>query len=114
MLAEANFPYVNANVFRRMPSSALMPMADRLERQQVHPPICCWIAVKDKGRQSDQVGILGLTAQVLQWDKRHLEGKMVVADMVETANHYVPELRAKGPNRWWWLTPASMPAAMKP
>ena len=33
---------------------------------------------------------------MLQWDKRHLEGKVVVADMVETANHYVPELRAKG------------------
>ena len=52
----------------------------------------------DKGqRQRVKVGILGLTPpQVLQWDKRHLEGKVVVADMVETANHYVPELRAKG------------------
>lgn len=52
----------------------------------------------DKGQeQTVKVGILGLTPpQVLQWDKRHLEGKVVVADMVETANHYVPELRAKG------------------
>lgn len=53
----------------------------------------------DKGQsQTVKVGILGLTPpQVLQWDKRHLEGKVVVADMVETANHYVPELRARGP-----------------
>ncbi|MDM5094186.1 bifunctional 2',3'-cyclic-nucleotide 2'-phosphodiesterase/3'-nucleotidase [Aeromonas rivipollensis] len=99
VLAGAEFPYVNANVFeagafKRDAKGQIDWSGNKftpyllLERQ----------VTDDKGQsQTVKVGILGLTPpQVLQWDKRHLEGKVVVADMVETANHYVPELRAKG------------------
>ncbi len=99
VLQGAKFPYVNANVFA----------ADAFKRDgegkidwsgnKFTPYLLLERQVKDdKGQpQTVKVGILGLTPpQVLQWDKRHLQGKVVVADMVETANHYIPELRAKG------------------
>lgn len=99
VLQGAKFPYVNANVFA----------ADTFKRDgegkidwsgnKFTPYLLLERQVKDdKGLpQTVKVGILGLTPpQVLQWDKRHLQGKVVVADMVETANHYIPELRAKG------------------
>lgn len=99
VLQGAKFPYVNANVFA----------ADTFKRDgegkidwsgnKFTPYLLLERQVKDdKGQpQTVKVGILGLTPpQVLQWDKRHLQGKVVVADMVETANHYIPELRAKG------------------
>lgn len=99
VLQGAKFPYVNANVFAAdafvrdgegkidWSGNKFTPYL-LLERQ----------VTDDKGQQQTvKVGILGLTPpQVLQWDKRHLQGKVVVADMVETANHYIPELRAKG------------------
>lgn len=99
VLQGAKFPYVNANVFaadafKRDGEGKIDWSGNKftpyllLERQ----------VTDDKGQQQTvKVGILGLTPpQVLQWDKRHLQGKVVVADMVETANHYIPELRAKG------------------
>lgn len=99
VLQGAKFPYVNANVFaadafKRDGEGKIDWSGNKftpyllLERQ----------VTDDKGQpQTVKIGILGLTPpQVLQWDKRHLQGKVVVADMVETANHYIPELRAKG------------------
>lgn len=44
-----------------------------------------------------RVGVFGLTpTQILQWDKRNLEGKVKVIGMVEAAQKYVPELRKAG------------------
>ena len=99
ILKGANFPYVNANVFEgdafKRDSNGKIDWSGN----KFTPYLLLERQVKDdKGQpQTVKVGVLGLTPpQVLQWDKRHLEGKVVVADMVETANHYVPELRAKG------------------
>jgi 2',3'-cyclic-nucleotide 2'-phosphodiesterase/3'-nucleotidase len=44
-----------------------------------------------------KVGVIGFVPpQIMQWDKAHLEGKVVTRDMVEVAQKYVPEMRAKG------------------
>jgi len=67
ILKGANFPYVNANVFE----------GDAFKR--------------DSNGKIDWSGNKFTPYLLLD-----LEGKVVVADMVETANHYVPELRAKG------------------
>jgi 2',3'-cyclic-nucleotide 2'-phosphodiesterase / 3'-nucleotidase len=46
-----------------------------------------------------KVGILGFVPpQILQWDQKNLEGKVVVNGIVESANKYIPEMRAKGAN----------------
>ncbi|GAB7047686.1 5'-nucleotidase C-terminal domain-containing protein [Catenuloplanes indicus JCM 9534] len=44
-----------------------------------------------------RVGILGLTNPgTAIWDRAHVEGKLVFADLVETANRWVPEMKRKG------------------
>ncbi|VTU06730.1 bifunctional 2',3'-cyclic nucleotide 2'-phosphodiesterase/3'-nucleotidase periplasmic precursor protein [Actinobacillus indolicus] len=44
-----------------------------------------------------KVGIIGFVPpQILIWDKANLEGKVVVADIVETAEKYVPKMKAEG------------------
>ena len=44
-----------------------------------------------------RIGVLGLTpVGIMEWDRRNLEGKVKVLGPVETAQKYVPELRAAG------------------
>jgi 2',3'-cyclic-nucleotide 2'-phosphodiesterase/3'-nucleotidase len=44
-----------------------------------------------------KVGIIGFTPPtILAWDKRWLDGKVSTTGLVETAQKYVPEMRAKG------------------
>ncbi len=44
-----------------------------------------------------KVGIIGFTPPtILAWDKRWLDGKVYSQGLVETAQKYVPEMRAKG------------------
>jgi 2',3'-cyclic-nucleotide 2'-phosphodiesterase/3'-nucleotidase len=46
-----------------------------------------------------KVGILGFVPpQIMQWDQKNLEGKVVVNGFVESANKYIPEMRTKGAN----------------
>ena len=44
-----------------------------------------------------KVGIIGFTPPtIMAWDKRHLEGRVYTAGLVETAKRYVPKMRAEG------------------
>ncbi|MBS0124644.1 bifunctional 2',3'-cyclic-nucleotide 2'-phosphodiesterase/3'-nucleotidase [Thetidibacter halocola] len=44
-----------------------------------------------------RVGIIGFTPpQVMNWDRKHLEGNVTARDIVETAQAYVPEMREQG------------------
>ncbi|PJG60712.1 bifunctional 2',3'-cyclic-nucleotide 2'-phosphodiesterase/3'-nucleotidase [Aeromonas cavernicola] len=96
-LQGANFPYVNANVFQ--PDAFDEQGAIDWRKQKFTPYVLLDRQVKDSnGRtQTIKVGVLGLTPpQISDWDKLNLQGKVVVADMVDTAQHYVPEMKAKG------------------
>ncbi|MDJ0630399.1 MAG: bifunctional 2',3'-cyclic-nucleotide 2'-phosphodiesterase/3'-nucleotidase [Rhodobacter sp.] len=43
------------------------------------------------------VGIIGFTPpQIMNWDRRHLEGNVQVRDIVAAAEAYVPEMKEKG------------------
>ncbi|MGL5661188.1 MAG: bifunctional 2',3'-cyclic-nucleotide 2'-phosphodiesterase/3'-nucleotidase [Aeromonas sp.] len=98
-LKGADFPYINANVFKADAFSRDGKGTIDWGKQQFTPYVLLDRQVKDANGhpQTIKVGVLGLTPpQISQWDKRNLAGKVVVADMVETAEHYVPEIRAKG------------------
>ncbi|MGL5293236.1 MAG: bifunctional 2',3'-cyclic-nucleotide 2'-phosphodiesterase/3'-nucleotidase [Aeromonas sp.] len=98
-LKGADFPYINANVFKADAFSRDGKGTIDWGKQQFTPYVLLDRQVKDANGhpQTIKVGVLGLTPpQISQWDKRNLAGKVVVADMVETAQHYVPEIRAKG------------------
>jgi 2',3'-cyclic-nucleotide 2'-phosphodiesterase / 3'-nucleotidase len=44
-----------------------------------------------------KIGVIGFTTPgILNWDKRYLDGKVYTEGAVESAQKYVPELRAKG------------------
>jgi 2',3'-cyclic-nucleotide 2'-phosphodiesterase/3'-nucleotidase len=49
------------------------------------------------GKQPLVVGVLGLTNPgSIIWDRRHVEGELEFRDLVETAAHWVPVMRAEG------------------
>jgi len=87
-----NFPLVLANVFSAKDGKPLYAPWRILERRiHAHAP---------DGSARDvtlRIGVFGLTPrQILEFDKRNLEGKVTVIGMVEAAQKYVPELRAAG------------------
>lgn len=93
-LAGAAFPYVNANIYladtakdSATPTHAFTPYV-LLDRQVLD--------VTGKPH-TIKIGVIGFAPpQILIWDKTHLEGKVVVHDVVETARKYVPLMRAQG------------------
>nr|WP_315236728.1 bifunctional 2',3'-cyclic-nucleotide 2'-phosphodiesterase/3'-nucleotidase [uncultured Albidiferax sp.] len=88
-LKGANFPYVNANIYR----------ADAPDQHAFTPYILLKreLVDADGKKHPITVGVIGFAPpQILQWDKANLEGKVLVRDIVATAQKYVPEMRAKG------------------
>ncbi|MES2952033.1 MAG: bifunctional 2',3'-cyclic-nucleotide 2'-phosphodiesterase/3'-nucleotidase [Pseudomonadota bacterium] len=90
----ANFPYVNANIY--------VDDKDRDTDKAKHaftPYVLLDRKLVDaQGKtHSIKIGVIGFAPpQILQWDKTHLEGKVIARDMVETAKKYVPLMRAQG------------------
>ncbi|GAA4887123.1 bifunctional 2',3'-cyclic-nucleotide 2'-phosphodiesterase/3'-nucleotidase [Ferrimonas pelagia] len=98
-LATADFPYINANVlYKQAPDEA--PYGKMNGQAHVFNPYLLLKRdlVDNHGQpHSLTVGVLGLTPpQIMNWDKRHLYGRVETLDMVETAEHYVPQMRAEG------------------
>lgn len=93
-LAGANFPYVNANIYK--------DDGDKDETNDVNlftPYIILDKEVTDGAgaKHIIKVGVIGFVPpQIANWDKAHLEGKVKVKDIVKTAEKFVPEIKAKG------------------
>src|SRR5690606_41345585 len=44
-----------------------------------------------------QVGVIGVVApKIMQWDRTHLEGKVIAADAVQSVEKFIPEMKAEG------------------
>lgn len=89
VLAQAPFPYVNANVVSDTtpPASVFTPYVI-LER-----------SFTDETGQAQplKIGVIGFVPpQVMQWDRQHLLGKVVLRDIVQTARELVPRIKADG------------------
>ncbi len=92
-LAGAEFPVVLTNIAKEKGAS---PREDKtlvapyviLERE---------IELGDGTKHPIKIGVLGFTPpQVMNWDRRHLDGNVHARDIVETARAYVPELQEQG------------------
>jgi 2',3'-cyclic-nucleotide 2'-phosphodiesterase / 3'-nucleotidase len=94
-IAGAKFPYVSANVRTVTPG-----VSDPMKAPFAFTPyvILERKLIDDAGAtQTLKIGIIGFVPpQIMQWDKTHLEGKVVATDIVDTAAALVPEMRAKG------------------
>ena len=92
-LAGAKFPVVSANVVKEMGASA------REDKTLIPPYVIIDKQVKDGAGKTHtvKVGLIGFVPpQIMNWDQRHLVGKVQARDIVETAKAYVPEMKEKG------------------
>ncbi|MCA1065206.1 bifunctional 2',3'-cyclic-nucleotide 2'-phosphodiesterase/3'-nucleotidase [Rossellomorea aquimaris] len=93
-LSGSTFPYINANVFIDDRNS------DPNDDQNYFQPYLILdreVVDEDGETHTIKVGVIGFVPpQIMQWDKAHLEGKVIAKDMVETANEFVPRMKAEG------------------
>ncbi|WP_417524497.1 bifunctional 2',3'-cyclic-nucleotide 2'-phosphodiesterase/3'-nucleotidase [Marinovum sp.] len=92
-LAGANFPVVCANIAKSMGASPT-------EDETLLPPYVILDHKVTDGAGEEhpiKVGLIGFVPpQVMNWDRRHLEGNVQARDIVETARAYVPQMREAG------------------
>ena len=84
----ANFPYINANVHKVGTGENLLPPYYIKEMQ-----------VKDTEGKTEtlKVGFIGFVPpQIMQWDRKNLEGKVTVTDITATARVMVPKMKKEG------------------
>ncbi|MEF2279677.1 2',3'-cyclic-nucleotide 2'-phosphodiesterase [Deinococcus sp. YIM 134068] len=92
VVAAAPMPYVSANAYKddgtgKPGENAFTPYL--IQRKVVYDA---------EGRPYVlNVGVIGfLPPQIVNWDKSHLEGKIVTTDIVEAARKFVPQMKAQG------------------
>jgi len=89
----ANFPVVSANVVKEMGSA---PTGDTT---LIKPYIILERTITDGAGNTHpiKIGLIGFVPpQIMNWDRRHLEGRVQTRDILETARAYVPEMKEKG------------------
>ncbi|MFY0632999.1 MAG: bifunctional 2',3'-cyclic-nucleotide 2'-phosphodiesterase/3'-nucleotidase [Vannielia sp.] len=87
-LAGSGFPVVCANITKPGSSETLLEPYVILERE-----------ITDGAGESHpiKIGIIGFVPpQVMNWDRKHLEGNVEARDIVTTARALVPEMKEKG------------------
>lgn len=91
-LTGAAFPYVNSNIHLddgsgKPGANAFTPYVI-LERSFID---------ETGAKQALKIGVIGLVPpQVMRWDRLALLGRVVPRDMVESAQRFVPEMKARG------------------
>ncbi|WP_425437152.1 bifunctional 2',3'-cyclic-nucleotide 2'-phosphodiesterase/3'-nucleotidase [Oceaniglobus roseus] len=92
-LAGANFPVVSANVVKKLG-------ADPTRDEGLLPPyIILERTLTDGAGLSHpiKVGIIGFVPpQIMNWDRKHLEGNVATRDIVAAAKAWVPQMREAG------------------
>ncbi|MBS1301521.1 bifunctional 2',3'-cyclic-nucleotide 2'-phosphodiesterase/3'-nucleotidase [Loktanella sp. SALINAS62] len=90
---DTNFPVVLANV---VTSEGATPLED----ETLLPPyVILDREITDGAGETApiKIGIIGFTPpQIMNWDRKNLEGRVTVRDIVETAQAYVPQMKDEG------------------
>ncbi len=92
-LAGANFPVISANVVK---TAGATPTADTT---LIPPYVILDRMLKDGAGVAYpiRIGLIGFVPpQIMNWDRRHLEGRVTARDILETARAYVPQIREQG------------------
>ncbi|WP_377506440.1 bifunctional 2',3'-cyclic-nucleotide 2'-phosphodiesterase/3'-nucleotidase [Octadecabacter sp. R77987] len=92
-VAGAQFPIVSANVAKTMGAS---PTAD----DTLVPPYVILDRTITDGNGDEhpiRIGLIGFVPpQIMNWDRKHLEGNVQARDIIETARAYVPQMKEQG------------------
>ncbi|MCB1334108.1 MAG: bifunctional 2',3'-cyclic-nucleotide 2'-phosphodiesterase/3'-nucleotidase [Roseivivax sp.] len=89
----AQFPVVLSNIVKKKGASA------REDETLYKPYVILDRELTDGAGEKHpiKVGIIGFTPpQVMNWDRKHLEGNVEARDIVETAMAYVPQMKEEG------------------
>ncbi|QIK40602.1 bifunctional 2',3'-cyclic-nucleotide 2'-phosphodiesterase/3'-nucleotidase [Pontivivens nitratireducens] len=93
-VAGAQFPVVSANVAKG--ELGATPQAD----DHLVPPYTIVeraVTLGDGTTETVRIGLIGLLPpQIMNWDRRHLEGKANTRDILQAARAFVPEIREQG------------------
>ncbi|MDX1743929.1 MAG: bifunctional 2',3'-cyclic-nucleotide 2'-phosphodiesterase/3'-nucleotidase, partial [Ruegeria sp.] len=92
-LAGAEFPVVLANVAKEKGANP------RDDKTLVQPYVILdrTIEMGDGTKHPIKIGVIGFTPpQIMNWDRKHLDGNVQTRDIVETAQAYVPEMKEQG------------------
>jgi len=92
-LSGAGFPVVCANVVSEMGASP------REDTTLLPPYMILDHEVTDGAGETHpiRIGIIGFVPpQIMNWDRRHLEGNVMARDIVSTAQAYVPQMKEEG------------------
>ena len=92
-VAGADFPIVSANVVKNMGATP------REDETLVKPYVILDREVTDGAGNTHpiRVGLIGFVPpQIMNWDRRHLEGNVNTRDIVATAEAWVPQMREEG------------------
>ncbi|WP_298971402.1 bifunctional 2',3'-cyclic-nucleotide 2'-phosphodiesterase/3'-nucleotidase [uncultured Roseobacter sp.] len=92
-LAGADFPVVSANVVKERDST---PTADTT---LVKPYTIIERSLTDGAGETHpiKIGLIGFVPpQIMNWDRRHLEGNVQTRDILEAARAYVPQMKEEG------------------
>ncbi|MCY4333314.1 MAG: bifunctional 2',3'-cyclic-nucleotide 2'-phosphodiesterase/3'-nucleotidase [Litoreibacter sp.] len=92
-LAGADFPIVSANVVKEMGS-------DPTKDVTLIPPYAIMDHKVTDGAGVEhgiKVGLIGFVPpQIMNWDRRHLEGNVQARDILEVARAYIPQMKEEG------------------
>lgn len=92
-VAGANFPVVSANIAKKLGATA------RDDETLLPPYVIIDKTITDGAGQQHQIklGLIGFVPpQVMNWDRKHLEGNVQARDIVQTATAYVPQMKEQG------------------
>ncbi|MEM9969904.1 MAG: bifunctional 2',3'-cyclic-nucleotide 2'-phosphodiesterase/3'-nucleotidase [Pseudomonadota bacterium] len=92
-LAGAEFPVVSANVVK---NAGARPTDDET---LIRPYVILDRTVTDGAGEEHaiKIGLIGFVPpQIMNWDRKHLEGNVTARDILESARAYVPEMKEQG------------------
>lgn len=94
VLQETNFPVVNANIYHDDKDGNPENDKNYFTPYQILDKEI----IDNKGNKSIiKVGVIGFAPpQIMQWDKDNLVGNVIAKDIVQQANKFIPEMKAKG------------------
>lgn len=98
-IAGANFPYVNASVFLAANQRQSGMRTEGWSQPLVSPYVILERKFIDQygHKQTIHIGVIGFVPpQIMNWDAMHLKGRVYVRDIVVSAQHFVPQMRAEG------------------
>lgn len=91
---DSNFPYISANIFKDDGDAD-----DSNDTLYFEPYKLITKSVRDQDGNSHDItiGFIGFVPpQIMQWDKKNLEGTVITKDIKAMAKRFVPQMKAEG------------------